>query len=302
MNGFHATGKVRLASTRIASNLDCTRGVFENNGGYALQCDGAEVENIFFFRSVKHLDGAALSSMQVGTLCDDASSWMKAREHLVLDGFTYERIAGDSTLTSAPARIAWLDLQLPEHLSKEFRPQPWEQLIAVLRAMGHPNEARTVAVEKQKRLLKAGRIPFGARTLHRLYGVFVGYGYRPLRLLVAIGAVWIVPAALYWAAVNPDWFNAQARILVPATGRANAPNRDRLVYRDFDAFVYSADVLLPVIDFGYASEWKPVVRDGKGNPLIWGRLLRYLHWFQILAGWVAGLLLITVVRNLIKKD
>jgi hypothetical protein len=66
--------------------------------------------------------------------------------------------------------------------------------------------------------------------------------------------------------------------------------------------IYSADVLLPVVDLGYKDEWQPVVADRDGNPLIWGRLLRFFYWFEIAFGWVAGLLLVGVPGNLIKKD
>ncbi len=70
---------------------------------------------------------------------------------LQLDGLTYDRF-GDPTDVLASARIASLDLQQPKDLYEAFKPQPWEQMIKVLRDMGHYKEARSVAIEKQVRL------------------------------------------------------------------------------------------------------------------------------------------------------
>ena len=89
----------------------------------------------------------------------------------VLDGFTYDRLGGGAP-TEGAKRIAWLDSQRADHLGADFRPQPWEHLIAVLRAMGHTNDARSVAVAKQDRLRRARKIVRGVRLLHALYGIF----------------------------------------------------------------------------------------------------------------------------------
>jgi hypothetical protein len=70
---------------------------------------------------------------------------------MVLDGFTYDRLGGDSS-SDARTRKAWLDRQPAQHLSQTtFRPQPFDQLGRVLRAMGQDDEARDIAVNKQRR-------------------------------------------------------------------------------------------------------------------------------------------------------
>ena len=55
---------------------------------------------------------------------------------LMLDGLTYNRFGEISDL-SAPARIAFLRLQCEIDLGKEFKPQPWIQMVKVLRESGH---------------------------------------------------------------------------------------------------------------------------------------------------------------------
>jgi hypothetical protein len=270
-----------------------------NEDGDALTCDGASVSGLWIFSSVTVSGTVSLQSMHATTFNDDPKSWEGARGRLMLDGFTYGQIA--SAPTDSRSRIAWLALQPKADLGPEFKPQPWEQLAAVLRAMGHPEEAREIAIEKQKRLRQAGKLARGVRPFHWLYGLLVGYGYRPMRLLAATASVWLICAAAYWAAANPAWFGTETHLLAPPPtepGRA-ASTPD---YRNFVPLIYSADVLLPVVDLGYKKEWQPIVADAQRNPLIWGQALRFLYWFEIAFGWVAGLLLVGVLGNLIKKD
>jgi hypothetical protein len=305
-DGFHASAGVYLPGAEVGGDLDCTGATIEIEGGTtdgdaALSLDRTQVAGAFFFQNANVGGGGILlASLQVAVLCDDSASWKRAEGQYVLDGFTYARLTGDAP-TRAQERIAWIEDQYSPHVAEDFKPQPWEQAIAVLRAMGNPNEARLVAIAKQQRLRRTGNIPKGVRSLHWFYGMLVGYGYRPMRLLVAIATVWLGCAAAYWAAANPARFGSETYFLAPPPtepGRA-PPQAD---YANFVPLIYSADVLLPVVDLGYKKEWQPVVLDRAGKPLIWGRLLRFLYWFEIAFGWVAGLLLVGVLGNLIKKD
>src|SRR3546814_9075230 len=78
----------------------------------------------------------------------------------------------------------------------------------VLRAMGHSNAARKVAIEKQEQFRAAGKVPRMNWPLHWLYGKLTGYGYEPVRLSVVLLLAWIVASLVYWAAVNPAWFRS----------------------------------------------------------------------------------------------
>ena len=300
LDRVESKGEIRLHEARVGGVLVLDGSEFRNPGDVALNGQGANVAGIFFIRWLGAVDGTlSLSGMRVGALCDDASSWLRARGNIRLDGFRYERFTGMAP-TAASARVSWLDAQTPEDLLEDFRPQPWEQVISVLRTMGYPNEARAVAIAKQIRQRGAGKLPKGARAFHWLYGLLVGYGYRPMRLVGTTASIWLLCAAAYWAGTNPAWFGAKTHLLAPPAGESGrAPATD---YRNFVPLIYSADVLLPVVDLGYKNEWQPVVADRAGNPLIWGQLLRFLYWFEIAFGWVAGLLLVGVLGNLIKKD
>lgn len=298
-DGFHATGAVRLVDAMIDGNLGCSGGRFDNATGDALSCDRAEISGGLFFRGVAAVEGRIdLSVARVAILVDDAASWGKARE-VVLDGFVYTRIAGTGAATDADTRIKWLKQQPHDHLGREdFRPQPWEQLIGVLRAMGHPNAARDVAIAKQQALRDAGRArsakrPF-ASAFHWLYGQLAGFGYRPTRLFTIMVVTWAGIAGIDWRA--SDLFSpakpaadqvAPAQAAAPPAADASAPV--------FDAAFYSLDALLP-IDLGYQSRWKT------DDDTLGGQLLRWLAGAETIFGWIASLLLVGVLGNLIKKD
>jgi hypothetical protein len=73
-----------------------------------------------------------------------------------LEGLHYDRMIGP---TDAASRITRLKRQRTDQLDDEdWAPQPWEQLIKVLRDMGHPTEAAEIAMEKQRMMRAARRI------------------------------------------------------------------------------------------------------------------------------------------------
>ncbi len=120
---------------------------------------------------------------------------------LALDGFRYGRIANGPT--DAKSRIAWLNQQQPrllglrsdsitggptdavtriawlDEMRPDFRPQPWEYLIKVLREMGHMTDADDVAIAKQLAMRTAGQISGFWRNLrYDVYGWLTGYRYE----------------------------------------------------------------------------------------------------------------------------
>lgn len=222
---FTAVGTVRLLGAVLDGNLRCKNARFEGvrksrNGAAVISAraflaDGMVVRGAFFVTNlVPPLYKASLSSARAGRLIDDVSSW---GEEIVLDGFKYNTLAGAAS-TQASVRLAWLDKQRAAHTGQdgsgtEFRPQPWRQLIKVLREMGHKEDARRVAIALEDRLRQAGLVgqppdhplvwrwlyQTVSRTGHWLLGKLTAYGYRPQLLLLWIFGVWLACAASYWA-------------------------------------------------------------------------------------------------------
>jgi hypothetical protein len=274
--GFYASGEVRLTGARIGGNLECNGGRFDNPEGVALYCDGATIAGALFLREGAHLDGRLdLSAAKIGSLVDDAACWPK---EIVLDGFRYDRFTGAVPFEAA-ARLRWLNRQPPSHRGEDFKPQPWEHLIKVLREMGHFDAARDIAIEKQNRLRRLGKIrtPL-ARGLHWLFGALAGYGYRPLRPVRIAFGVWLVFAFFYhlmagqgvFGPSNPLVFDnpkyAHCRPDAPDVSATGKPRVGNWVwcpdspgeYAAFSPMAYSLDLILPVISLGQANEWGPI--------------------------------------------
>jgi hypothetical protein len=309
-HGFAAAGAVILSAATVRI-LNCEGGNFES-----LLCEGAEISGTFFFRGVHRIRLVNLTATNVGTLADDLASWEQASGKITLDGFTYDRLAGNAP-TDARARSAWLGMQKADYLGHDqFRTQPWEQLVSVLRAMGHADEARGIAVAKHGRMRQAHRFVGGSAAWDRVYGTLIGYGYRPWKLVRWIAFVWFLCTLAYWPAVNPQWFGSKSHLLAPtkyelgvACLASRAAQRSQepcpvppRLFRDFFVPTFSAEVLLPAVSFGYKGEWKPVVSTPQGHVLPLGWAIRVIYWFEIAFGWVAGLVLVAAVGNLIKRE
>jgi hypothetical protein len=110
-------------------------------------------------------------------------------------------------------------------------------------------------------------------------------------------------------------------------------------YASFSPFVYSLDLILPVVSLGQAKDWGPITPStdpGNGtrsifesmffdfltilpdifglriggslptNPTDWrdcmAFFVRFVTWFENLFGWVASLLMVAVLSGLVKKD
>jgi len=325
--GFSAAGTVRLRRARIAGDLDCNGATFDVFGDMglagcaALLIDRAKVGGSLVLTRLKRpLMGASLAGAQVGALQDDLSTW---GGRLALDGFTYARFA-DGAPTTAPFRLSWLARQEPAHLSRDFRSQPWRQLIAVMRRMGHQDEARDVAVARESHLRRIGRVSAGAprglrwlpRLGHRLFGVLAGYGHRPGRLIASMLVMWLLCGVMYWAAAergalaptNPMVFNDPRHTPCRSGNWTQCPSL-AAEYPAFQPFAYSLDLLLPLIDLQQEHQWAalsaplaPASSSATFAMDSWATATRVLSWFEILFGWAASLMLVAVFAGLFDRD
>ncbi len=191
----------------------------------------------------------------VGVLTDDPRQWPAT---IRWDGFVYDAV---ETL-DASARLSLLDRD-----SDGYLPQPYEQLAAVCRRLGHDDDARTVLLAKQRRRTRA------QRPLVRLWGLaqdmMVGYGYRPLR---ALG--WL----LFLLTIGSAAFTYHPPIALDP----NAPA--------FQPLAYTADVLIPLIDLHQETAYQPT-----GG----------YQWFMyglMAAGWVLVTTVAAGVARSVRRD
>lgn len=307
--GFSAAGTVRMQQAGIGGDLDCSGAAFDTIGdaswgecGSALRLDRARIGGALILRGLQEpLQGASLADAHVGTLADDAGSW--GQDH-VLDGFVYLRF-GAGAPSDAPARIDWLTRQTAAHVDADFRPDPWQRAIGVLRRMGLGVSASALAIGRERHLRRIGRVGLGTppalrwltRLGHDAWGVFAGYGHRPWRLLVAATLVWLLCSGAYWAAADRGGFTAAAwaasepRFAACGTDCARLPAG----VPAFQPVVYSLDALLPLADLRQERHWAPARHAlvPAAEPWVGVPLLQLLVWFEAACGWALALMALT---------
>ena len=350
-DGFRAEGLVDFVGARVGGHLELTRASLLNEGAKAINFDSCTIEGSLFLRDIEEIRGGIdLSGARVGTLIDNKATIEKLA-HLTLDGLRYERISGPC---DSRTRIDWLMRQRPKDIGSSFQPQPWEQAASVLRAMGHTEDARAVAVEKQWARWRAGAIGqrptrgvslreavsnrfanFFANGFHWLYGKVAGFGYRPYKVISWMLLAWLTCALLFDAGERRGLFGPTAAALqinphlahcgapgdtyTPPTGMGADPVHLRNLPRPvepwtrcsafpashprFNPWIYSLDLILPVVDLRQDDAWGPIVATkGGAHPLPWGMWLQVVIWLEILIGWLGSLLLVAVLGKLVKPD
>jgi hypothetical protein len=215
-NGFESTDLILLLSTKIKGDLDCSKAkLLVPERQWTLIADRAQIKGSVFLRNgfestgkikltsasiigglylldlktpLKNLD---LSNTTVGFLHSYSNAW---GINIDLDGFVYDTLyEANWSLTDY---LAWLQKQRAEYYgireySHSFTPQPWQQLISVLRKMGHKHEANEIAIAFEQRLRDIGKIKGLARPFHWIFGALAGYGYKSMRLVTVMISVWI---------------------------------------------------------------------------------------------------------------
>jgi hypothetical protein len=309
--GFRAFGAVRLLGAKIGGNLDCEQGYFDNPAGDAIAADRAKIEGDVFFcdgfrargrvglpsvvcssffvwRDVAEPEQTVLDlrSAKIGTFWITRDSWPAAGK-LILHGLTFDELDDQQSLTAE----TWIEL-LRRQPAQPFRPQPYEQLAAVLRKDGHVAEAKAVLHAKEFDRARLTQLTWSQWPWYRIFGPLIGFGYKPWRaFFVSIGVV-IVGTILFGLG------NRQG-LMTPAKAEAYEAGSPRVLsehYPQLNAFMYSLDTFTPLISLDQADYWLPNSARGTEYSLGVGRvttggLLRIYMWFHIIAGWVLSTLL-----------
>ena len=258
-----------------------------------------------------------LDNTEIYSISDSKEIWENNNDFTYeLHGLVYRIFATGSPL-DAETRKKWISNQ---KASTTFLSQPWEQLIKTLREMGHPYEAAEVAMEKQEQLRKAGKIQGQTlKSLHWLYGFLAGYGYQPMKLVVAM--IWLWLGCTFFFSVGGSY-----GYIGPSTPLLNNPELALSIeencghrreagkhvwtkcaampaeYTTFQPLLYSLDLILPLVDLQQESDWAPIVEEAPGVDMGYGVFLRWLMWFEILFGWMASLMLVAILGRLVDKD
>lgn len=260
--GFTAHGKVSLVLARIARRLDFRGARLHNRDGLqglALDLEAAHTPELYLLPKEAPDATVELINAQVGSFHDDPTTWPAK---LLLRGFTYDRLENDSV--GVRDRLRWLAKDPGGYL-----PQLYEQLAGTYRKAGRGEDARKVAIAKQRH--RRQTLNPAGKAWSSLLRWTVGYGYQTWK-----AGIWLLAlVALGW------WVFDLAH---PAHLAAAEPPGQRPW---FNAGLYALDLLVPFADLGYQSAWIPSE---------WASWC-YVAWN--LAGWV---LVSAVVAGPVRSD
>ena len=254
--GFAATGKVTFSYSTIHSRLCFQRARLANPSDRALSCRHVETPELVLQPSAP-IDGVVdLRHARIGLLRDDPATWPATVQ---LDGLRYEALENPA----GAARLRWIRLDPQGYL-----PQAYEQLADEYRRRGNEAEARTVLRAKQRHRTES-LSPIG-RFWGYLQDATVGYGYRPSRAVAWLFALLAIGTVLF--GLNP-----------PAPFAGTDPP-------DFNAFVYTLDLLVPIVDFGQRHAFNP------HGAMAW------LAYGLIAAGWVLATTVAAGATRALRRD
>jgi hypothetical protein len=234
-------GNVRLDGATVAGRISFTETEFISGRDAELSIDYAKAQEVRLrFNVAPH--SLTLRHSHFEVMQDDPQVWP---EKIILAGCTYNSL-DSATETTVDQRLSWLTRS-----DEGYKPQPYEQLIAAYRADGEEQQARRVALEKERR--RRGTLSWPGRVLGLALEFTVGYGYR-----VWLAAVWLFAFLVAGTVVFTIW---------PAqpSGTGHIP--------PFQPFVFSLNLLLPIVNLGQTDNWQ-----AQGA-------LRWFAWGLILVGW-----------------
>ncbi|MFJ6688283.1 hypothetical protein [Streptomyces sp. NPDC091294] len=251
-------------ATRVAGNIDLTRA--EVKGTFSLiETAFSEETTVGLHRAVLgalHLESLSappatldLSAATIVAITDATDSWPS---QVALTALSYQALHPTMPATD---RLSWL------HRGADYHPQPYEQLAAYYRQLGHDDDARTVLLARHRQRRRS--LPRLAQLWGYIEDAATGYGYRPGRALLWLLAL-ITTAAIAFAAAPPQ----------PA--QSNGP--------PFQPVIFALDLILPVLDLGQEKAFTPV--DGT----------TWIAWLSSLSGWLLGTTVITSLTRRLTRS
>jgi len=300
-DGFESDGMIDFRLSTIGGSLSFNSARFIGTGPNGLNAERARVGGTLYWTDITTTPQTVLDldDATVGALWDDPQSW-PAPGHLMINGFVY-RGFGEAP-DDAATRLRWIGLQ-----SAGYRPQPFNQLAEMLHNSGREVEAVTVLVAQRDARRRFGGLTWAERVWQFLLKITVGYGYRPLQALWWILGFVVVGTLLF------GW-GYRAGLVTPTEASAYETFIDEgrcpKYYPPFNAFVYSLENFLPLVDLHEAQHWRPNpyhTRDHKITLFarrkdlgkVEGAALRIYLWIHILAGWTLTPLFVAGITGLI---
>jgi hypothetical protein len=255
---FIADGEIRLVGAELLA-LTCDGSHISNPNGLAFNFDGAVVTNEIVLRPATLSGDVNLTRARTGFYKDAQSTWPAV---LHLDGFSYD---GLDPLLPVATRLAWLTRN-----ATGYAPQIYDRLADVYRRAGRDDNAREVAITKERR--RREKLNPAGRAWSILLDWTVGYGYNTWQALI-----WVL-VFLVFGTVAFDF--AHPELLTPA---------DPAAQLEFQPTMFTLDLLLPVLGLHQKEAWLP------HGPVQWLMLA-----FTII-GWILATAVVLGLSGLLKR-
>jgi hypothetical protein len=240
-DGFAAHGTIQLSRARVGAEIRVSAARLTTPDGDAISCGYAQAST-FVLDSGSLVEGTVdLRHARFTGVQDDLACWPS---RLRLSGLSYDAL--DPALTTVQ-RVEWL-----RHDADGYQPQNYETLAAMYRRTGDDSSARAVLLARERE--RRTQLPWYGRAWSWLQEFTVGYGYRPLRATAWLG-VFLAVGTLVFGLHHPPPFPGTTP---PA----------------FNPFIYSVDLLVPLVDLGLRNSYNP-----QGPQ-------RWLAYFLIAVGWI----------------
>jgi hypothetical protein len=230
--GFVATGGVRIRRADVFKSVQFTDAALgcppdQGSAVYALNAYGLSTSELILRPAAPPGGPVRLSRATAATFADSEALW-DARGGVEIDGFDYAALY-DTRSVDVLTRLAWIRRVMPT-----YTPGPYDQLAAAYQRAGNEELAQKVLMERQRRRYAE------ARSVQRLWGWLqrwtVGFGYRPW-----LAVAWLV----LFAMLGGTWFSF------------NPPQPvDDGQHPVFNAWIFAADTLLPIINLGQDGFWR----------------------------------------------
>jgi hypothetical protein len=292
--GFEATGSGELGAVGLLGahlgGLDCSGARLVNDSGPALQAQRLQVDHNVFLSAGFEATGSGgtdvvldLRYAEIGgvlvfnpTTLDHLSV---PHRKLDVEGLTYIGLPRGIT----PA--AWLALL--RNGTPTYTAQPYQHLAAAHRAAGHDREARRVLIaQRRDQIHRHALTSRTERTWARLTGVFLGYGYKPWRALIALTAV--LTTAVLAAIILGGSHGALAQTPIPPPPATPTPCTWT------DHIGVGLDLGTPLITTGTRTHC-----DTTNTPA--GRTLTLIGWTLRLLAWAFATLFIAGFTGAVRK-
>lgn len=321
VDGFTCAQNIDLQGAKIGGQLVVEQATLEKD----LFCQSVQVADGFIFRNLtqapRHFNAI---QMQVTVLADDMDAWMHIQRYDIT-GFEFEHII--STIPLAMRRKIWAR---KSEDPQSFDPYPYSFLAKYFDKTGHREDAAQLRAERDWRLdqadytqawhaldgtWRAARDELWAKLqlwIGWVYRLTSGHGHLPLRSLVWLFLLMGVGTFVFGTAYNnhqlvpapppilasQDWQRAIAQQPDNPVIYWNSHSQIAKDYETFNAPLFAADVVIPLINFSQEDAWSPTTNRGP-----WGVVAFYTRPTLKILGWILTAIGAAAVTGVIgRKD